>query len=302
MMFNNMHILSHTWQKRLLGLLGVVFFVMLCTVSVAHADERILNFNVSYEVLPDASVEVVETIVYDFGAEERHGIYRTILRNFTDTSGVSHEIDVSVRSVSDENGNPYLWQEEGSNDIFHLRIGDPGSFVRGTQTYVVAYTLTNALAYLDDRVELYWNVTGNEWEIPIDSVHASVVVPEMNNLGMPATTTIVGYACYQGIIGSSESCISGANNSLVIFSSGRALSPGEGMTVAVGFPKDRVTEPSGILISIKKFLERFDLAITALLPGVSFFFFFNIWRTRGRDPKKRSEEHTSELQSPMWRG
>ena len=41
----------------------------------------------------------------------------------------------------------------------------------------ILYTMTNAVRWFDDHDELYWNVTGNDWPVPIDSASAIIVFP-----------------------------------------------------------------------------------------------------------------------------
>jgi len=50
---------------------------------------------------------------------------------------------------------------------FNIRIGDAKRYVKGNQTYVVAYKVENAILFFSDHDELYWNVTGNYWNAPI---------------------------------------------------------------------------------------------------------------------------------------
>ena len=46
-----------------------------------------------------------------------------------------------------------------------------------TRTIVIEYTVTNALRFFEDHDELYWNVTGDEWDVPIRSAGATIVLP-----------------------------------------------------------------------------------------------------------------------------
>jgi hypothetical protein len=46
-----------------------------------------------------------------------------------------------------------------------------------TRTVEIHYTVTNAVRWFDDHDELYWNVTGNNWPVPIDSASTHIVFP-----------------------------------------------------------------------------------------------------------------------------
>ena len=63
-------------------LLGVIGFPALAN---AHGDEeRIHDFATTIKISPDNVAHVRETIVYDFGEEEHHGIYRDIPIDYKD--------------------------------------------------------------------------------------------------------------------------------------------------------------------------------------------------------------------------
>ena len=46
-----------------------------------------------------------------------------------------------------------------------------------TQTVKLRYRVANGLRFFDEHDELYWNVTGDEWEIPIEIASARVRLP-----------------------------------------------------------------------------------------------------------------------------
>ena len=81
--------------------------------------------------------------------------------------------------------------------------------------------------------ELYWNVTGNSWDMPIDSVHARVVLPD----GVTPTRTAV-YTGMRGSIATDAKIEKHGNE--VDFTLLRGLNPYEGMTIGVGWPAGHV--------------------------------------------------------------
>jgi hypothetical protein len=126
--------------------------------------------------------------------------------------------------------------------------------------------------------ELYWNVTGNDWTIPIDHVHARVVLPE----GATPTRTAV----YTGDVGST---VAGAaiarNGNEVDFNSRYALGPNEGMTIAVGWPPGHVS--SRPPVEPDRFLGIIPFA-PLVVPFLIFILAFRAWNKNGRDPKQES--------------
>jgi len=49
--------------------------------------------------------------------------------------------------------------------------------VTGVHSYVISYRVGGALTYFSDHDELYWNVTGNEWDVPINYVNSEITLP-----------------------------------------------------------------------------------------------------------------------------
>ena len=45
------------------------------------------------------------------------------------------------------------------------------------RTVVLRYRVRNALRFFEEHDELYWNVTGDEWEMPIEAASATVMLP-----------------------------------------------------------------------------------------------------------------------------
>ena len=65
-----------------------------------------------------------------------------------------------------------------------------------TKTVVLSYRVENAIRYFDEHDELYWNVTGTEWPVPIDSASAR------NQAAPAAAGPSLRAAAYTGTYGS----------------------------------------------------------------------------------------------------
>ncbi len=186
--------------------------------------EIISTFDASYTVNSNGEVTVQETIVYDFQGEERHGIFRTIKNTHPQPASVLYKkryIDIDVQSVTrDGQDEPFeLTNDFGSTEI---KIGNANETISGVATYVLSYVLYGALSYGSSGVEFYYNVTGNDWAVPISLASASV---NSNNFGTK-------YACYQGAYGNTTSCTNTIKNDSRITFTANALEPGEGLTIA----------------------------------------------------------------------
>ncbi len=240
-----------------------LFFVLSAQVGA----ERIKQFDSQIVISPDSSIRVVETIVYDSEGVEKHGIFRDI----TPRSSTGDKIEIKDISVFDSTGTLLEWQRQNNNGDIRLKIGDPDTTFEGVKTYIIEYTATNALAYLESMDEIYWNVTGNAWPFIIEKVSAVVVLP----VGASSTQSY----CYVGVVGSTQAC----SYEDTVFQWDTALSAGEGMTIAVGFPKGLVyehipTQKEKIVTLIGKFWP-------VIIPLLVFIFMFRAWYRKGRDAK-----------------
>jgi hypothetical protein len=81
----------------------------------------------------------------------------------------------------------------------------------------------------EDFDELYWDVTGNEWPVPILQSSVTVTTPE--------GVDIEKSACYVGLFNSTDNCnqIFSVNNTKTTFVHNDPLNPGEGLTIASGW-------------------------------------------------------------------
>lgn len=242
----------------------------------ASAAERINEFSVSVRIRPDAAIAVTERITYDFGAEQRHGIFRDIPFKYRARGG-TFALRLFDIIVTDENGIRYPFTVSTQGSDKRIKIGDPNAYVTGIKTYVISYKVKRAINYFADHDELYWNAIGTNWKVPIANPSASVTLPAAVD---PASVHI---ECFAGPYGSSAPCAASETSAdRAMFSHG-ALSPGEGLTVVVGFPKGIVAKPSPIASFLETLRDNGILALPIFTLGLLFW----LWRTRGRDPAGR---------------
>ena len=209
-------------------------------------EQQVQSFDSRIVVNKDASIDVAETIVYEVGEDPGHGIYRYIpLRQ---VAGAAAPAFISGLTVTDENGKAYpiasLTYSSSETDV---KVGDPNVTITGEHTYVVRYHVTRAIGYFSNYDEIYWNATGNGWVIPIDHATATVVLPGT------FTANDLHLASYCGAEGDTANCgnytlgTEGSSTTVTFspdtFLAGSYFAPGEGMTVAVGFPKGVVAAP-----------------------------------------------------------
>jgi len=166
-------------RRLALPALLAVAAALLLTAAPAAADEGwvIDRFASDIEIQRDGRLLIAEAIDVDFQRlNDRHGIFRDIpVRYRWDPDPTLVRVyDVSVQSVRDANGRGlnYETSQDGAN--YRIKIGDADRIVRGKQTYRITYTVRGALNAFPDHAELFWNVNGGEWPVPMRSVSAIV--------------------------------------------------------------------------------------------------------------------------------
>ena len=234
--------------------------------------EAIREFSAEIFLEASGAFGVVERIRYDFEGEQRHGIYREIPLRGGEGFGEARGIAIEVREVTDEAGQERPWRLERGGGRLHLRIGDPDRTVSGVHEYRIRYRVRRALRFLEDRDELAWNVTGNEWKVPIARADARVHLPE----GAAARAR-----CFAGRYGSTASdCAVRAEGSSVAFAV-QGLGPAEGLTAVVALPKGVLREPSAGALAFERLIDLGGPWL--LLPLASFALLLRVWRAWGRD-------------------
>jgi len=275
-----------------------VFFPAL----VYAASERIDAFSIYIKLEPNGSALVQEEIIYNFGdnAVDRHGIFRKVPLVYT-VPGDKKErrIEISSIMVTDGTGKLLPTVYTGGGNVMQLKIGDKEVLVSGRNRYVIRYTVWGAINQdLSDKDEFYWNSTGDAWDVPIDSVRTDIELP------IPLQEKFISSFCYKGPRGSTEPCNAdlvpqegtGVVNK-VRYSFNGGLNPREGMTVALGIPKNIYVIPPPS--SVKKIANSVTvyrwwkkdwpdiLDLNILIPLVVFVAMFRVWWLKGRDPVGR---------------
>ncbi|MDR3764948.1 MAG: DUF2207 domain-containing protein [Acidobacteriota bacterium] len=241
---------------------------------------EIAHFNARYTVSEDSSVIVEEEIHPSFHGSY-NGIERTLPVEYPGPDGTSYKLYLTVVSVTDENGGKIRYEQSmmserqmggGSGRYLKLRIYAGGEDTE--RTVRITYRAANAIRFFKDHDEFYWNVTGNDWKVPIDSATAFVALPA-------AATGKVQVHDYTGAYGSSaQDATNSIDGSNVSFEATHPLPPRSGLTIALWIPKGVLHQPSA--------LTRFYWFIGGnpgvLLPVWSFLVMFCIWYWKGRDP------------------
>jgi len=209
--------------------------INLCLLSSSMAsDFEIKSFHTDITISEDGTFQIKETIDIFFN-EKRRGIYRLIPYQYL-IDGKKYNIKITDIKVEGETTNI-----SNQNKNKKIRIGESDIYITGHKTYYINYKVTNALIKHPEDYEFYWNLTGNEWEVPINMASFSINYPEQIALKKEdirifaddygSKFTAVDYDI-------TESKLEGKST--------KTISPGDGISVATMIPSEHlsITESS----------------------------------------------------------
>lgn len=262
-----------------LPLLALLVASLLAPYTSHANNERILNFHSQIEIHEDASVAVTETItVQASGREIKRGIYRWLPTRYKDRFGNTMNVRYEVLSVQrDGRAEPFHTVSEPGKIIVYA--GDKDVFLKpGQYTYTFSYRTWRQIGYFDTFDELYWNVTGNYWSFPIEQASCTIVLPK--------GASVVQQSAYTGEHGQQGRAYvektDDAGN--LVYATTAPLFPGQGLTVAVAWPKGFVYQPSQTE-EMRHFLTdnlSFVIACTGTILVLLLYLW--TWNRVGRDP------------------
>jgi uncharacterized membrane protein len=253
--------------------LALTVLCLALVIPTAARDWHIARYTTTMTVARDGTAQVLEHLEVVFDGEY-HGIYRDIPIQYPGPHGSNYTLFLTVTGVSDGHGHKLKYDSSVQNGSRHLKILIPDA-VNATRIVDIHYNLTNVVRWFDDHDELYWNVTGNDWPVPIDSALATIIFPRGANGNLRAQA-------FTGMYGSSEQdALVVVGGDVVRASTNDALAMREGLTVDVYLSKGVLTQPSR-LTEAMWFLRSNPIVLLPLWALVVMFFF---WWTKGRDPK-----------------
>jgi hypothetical protein len=253
----------------------LVFLLLLVSAFAASSSARQLKiekFSAEIFVQPDSSLDVTETIEANF-IGVWHGLYRTIPVEYVTPQGFNFSLFVKLVGVTDAAGQPLKVESSRQNHYLKWKIYiDDATDAR--RTIQVHYQVRNGLKFFEDHDELYWNVTGDAWDVPIEDATAQIFLPS----GATGVRTNEFTGSYRS---RGQDAVVTASGNTVEASMQRPLSFHEGLTIVVGWDKGLVKEPGpGDLVN--QFLAS-NWPLFFPLPVLLVMFW--LWFTRGRDPR-----------------
>jgi uncharacterized membrane protein YgcG len=233
---------------------------------------RIAGFQDTILIGGDGSALVKERIGLVF-VGTWHGIHRTIPVEYPGPRGTNYTLFLDVIAVTDAAGQKLKYESKSSNGYRDLEIYIPDA-VDTTRTVEIDYMVRNGIRYFEDHDEFYWNVTGNDWPVPIDHAEAHVYLPEQA-AGMLRAQAFTG--AYGAAQREASSEVNGAN---VAFETNNPLPMRGGMTIDIFIPKGILNAP-GAFTRAFWFIGSNPIVF---LPLMTFGVMFGLWSYKGRDP------------------
>src|SRR5438270_3739450 len=161
---------------------GLLASIVVLATPVPAKSWRITDFNDNITVNVDGSAVITERISLNFDGEW-HGIHRTIPIEYPGPNGTNYRLFVTLISITDENGAKLKYDSSISGAYRDLKIYIPNA-VNTTRIVEIAYRVRNGTRFFDSKDpdshdEFYWNVTGNDWQVPVDHAMASLHFPDV---------------------------------------------------------------------------------------------------------------------------
>jgi uncharacterized membrane protein len=253
----------------------LVVFLLLSFVAAASAQPhnwRVADFKDTISIAADGTALVSEKITLVF-VGEWHGIHRTIPVEYPGAQGTNYTLFLNVLSVEDENGNKLKYDSSKSGAYRDLKIYIPGA-VDTTRIVNIDYSVRDGVRFFDSYDEFYWNVTGNDWPVPIEHASAFVTLPENAAGGLRAQAFTGAYGSKQS---DATAEVKGAD---VLFETTSPLSMRGGVTIDIYIPQG-VLKPPSALTKLGWFLSSNPIVF---LPLLTLAVMFALWYSVGRDP------------------
>jgi hypothetical protein len=215
---------------------------------------------------------VREAITFDFtGSHQR--IFRTIPVRY-ERRGFEFALRIDEVHAFDERVMPLRAEVSRLGRAIHVKAWVPGA-VDTTRTVILTYRVRRALMNVDGHEELYWNVTGSEWDVPIRQAEAVVSSPASIPLEQIRSIAYTGPSGTAGADYTEDRA-----DTYLTFRTTRPLRAREGLTLAVGWPPGAIRGPSATRRALWWLGDNWPLALPLLTVAGA----LTVWRAYGRDP------------------
>jgi Predicted membrane protein len=229
----------------------------------------------------NALLDVQETIVYVNAGKRARGIYGDYSTVYYFKNKMFKQIrDFKFISVV-RDGKPENYHIERVSGGYRLYVGNKDIYLKpGKYTYKIFYKTSGQIGFFEKYDELYWNVNGTGFRMPIEKIYAKVILPQGID---KQDIVLVGYTGHEGE--DKKDYEAGFDkNGVPVFTYTKSFDVGENLSISVGWPKGFVMAPSA-LDKIIYFLKDNIWFVFSLI----LFFIFFIWSIMLYVRKKRTQ-------------
>ncbi len=245
--------------------------LLACSLPAWARSYHISKFNGNIHVEEDGSARIEEQITFVFNGVYQ-GIYRDIPVDYPGPSGSNYTLFIKLDSITDDSGSKLKYEKKTRGGFLHLKIYVPGA-TDATRTVNIEYSVANGTRFFEDHDEFYWNVTGNDWPVPIEQASAMIYFPAESSGKLRAQA-------FQGVYGSSQHASASVTGPGASVETTDSLPMRGGLTADIYIEKGVLHQPSGIARFFR--FIRSNPVVTA--PLWAFVVMFPMWWMKGRDP------------------
>ncbi|CDK30129.1 DUF2207 domain-containing protein [Candidatus Babela massiliensis] len=240
--------------------------------NINALNDYIELFKVNIKINQDRTIDVKENISYVFQEDiKRHGIRREFPTKYYDRAGNNYNVSFNVLCILRDNSQESykVINYRNGKQIF---IGNAEKFITpGLHIYTINYKTDNQLGFFKDHDELYFNAIGTGWAVPIKKVIVKIQLPEnlmKDLLNNSLSKDKLAFEAATGYFDTQERNYKAYlnNKGKLIFETTKILLPNQGITVAVGWPKNYIKEPTAYE-KLKRFLSD-NIYLILLLVGL----------------------------------
>jgi hypothetical protein len=256
-----------------------------CSATKPAPGEKIISFVTDITLREDTSVEVREEFVvrseetyYKWGMIRHLPISSTerwdqrFAGPWRDDTGIRVkilEVTEDGQSVSYDHGNGAGY---GQLEIGKFNVPVP----RGDHRFVIRYLAEGVPRLLADQDELYWNVLGHYFYVPVEEAIVRVHLPAGVRSEDIQSEAYVGTRGRSSPLGPDPDLTAEEKSLGTVVYRARSLAPAESVSVVVNWPKGFVTAPKMGILS----RDRWLLAA----PVVLFLYYLMVWIKVGPEP------------------
>ncbi|MCD4756461.1 DUF2207 domain-containing protein [bacterium] len=226
----------------------LIALVLLCSVFVVPSFaqdltyvEHISEFNSEIVINEDASIDIVEEIHYHFPMERR-GIYWTYPVDYS-VQGFKRATSFKMNDIYYYPAHDSTLQESHFEKVgstagwIEYRIGQEDVYLTGEYVYVIDYTIKDVgVSYFDEHDEVYLNIIGPGWEVPILQSTATITTPVEDT----------NRVCYTGPESfTATDCTMSSTEDGMVITTDKMLDSYSAFTLALAFPVGTIENHTG---------------------------------------------------------